>query len=177
MEKKEIKERESEENSVDLDDEDTQKDKFLTFKIASEDYAVAIRFVTEIIGILKITEVPDTPHFVRGVINLRGKIIPVIDVRSRFNLDEKAYGDRTCIIVVNIHDTSTGLIVDEVSEVTSIPENQISAPPKAGKTKNNQFVEGIGKVGDCVKIILDTDKLLNIEQAEDLKDLSQVKAA
>ena len=115
----------------DEDDEDAQKDKYLTFHLAKEDYAVEIRHVTEIIGIQRITEVPDMPDFVRGVINLRGKIIPVIDVRTRFKIEAKEYDDRTCIIVVNINDMSVGLVVDEVSEVASIPEEQVEPPPTA----------------------------------------------
>src|SRR3990172_5823963 len=98
-------------------DEDTQEGKYLTFTMGKEEYGIEIHNVTEIIGIQSITDLPDTPDFVKGVINLRGKVIPVLDVRLRFKMEEKAYNDRTCIIVVNIRNMSVGLIVDTVSEV------------------------------------------------------------
>ena len=91
-----------------IEEEDTQKDKYLTFHLAGEDYGIEIRYVIEIIGIQKITEVPDMPAFIRGVINLRGKVIPVMDVRARFNIEDRAYDDRTCIIVVNLDETEVG---------------------------------------------------------------------
>jgi len=153
------------------EDEDAQKDKYLTFELAAEDYAIEIRYVTEIIGIQKITEVPDTPDFVMGVINLRGKIIPVIDVRRRFNFPTIEYGDRTCIIVVDIDGISTGLIVDEVSEVLDIPEGDVDAPPKTNKGEHSRFIQGMGKVGEEVKIILNIGKLLNDTEKEDIKTL------
>lgn len=141
------------------EEDNTQKDKFLIFRIAHEGYGIEIIYVTEIIGIQKITTVPDMPDFIRGVINSRGKIIPVMDIRTRFKLNFPEYDDRTCIIVVNINDTSIGLVVDEVSEVVDIPENQIEPAPKSGK-KSSYFVKGIGKVGEDVKILLDVEKLL-----------------
>jgi purine-binding chemotaxis protein CheW len=147
-----------------LEEEDTQKDKYLTFRLANEDYGIEIFYVTEIIGIQKITEVPDMPDFVRGVINLRGKVIPVIDVRTRFKLEPKAYGDRTCIVVVDINQSVIGLIVDEVSEVISIPANNIDPAPKTGKGTKSRFIQGIGKVGEQVKIILHVGQLLNDEE-------------
>ncbi|MBP7461310.1 MAG: purine-binding chemotaxis protein CheW [Candidatus Delongbacteria bacterium] len=163
---------EEKKQSSELDDdyleeeEDTQKDKYLTFRISNEDYAIEIRHVTEIIGIQRITEVPDTPHYVRGIINLRGKVIPVIDVRTRFNLPDKEYGDRTCIIVVNLNDSATGLIVDEVSEVLSIPEKSIDPPPKTNKGAKSRYINGIGKISDQVKILLNIDHILNDSEVE-----------
>lgn len=163
------------EDEVDLDDdlydddEDTQKDKFLTFHLAGEDYGIAIAHVTEIIGIQKITEVPDMPDFVIGVINLRGNVIPVMDVRLRFGVEEKKYDERTCIIVVEINNTSVGLVVDKVNEVVDIPEDQIEPAPKTGKSTSSRFIQGMGKIGDDVKILLKVDKLLfdTIEQPGD----------
>lgn len=152
------------------DEEDTQKDKFLTFRIAKEDYGIEIKYVTEIIGIQKITEVPDMPSFIKGVINLRGKIIPVMDVRTRFKLESIDYTDRTCIIVVNIDDTFVGLVVDEVSEVIDIPENQIEPPPKSSKRQGSRFVKGMGRVEESVKILLDVNRLLYDEELEVLKE-------
>lgn len=153
------------------DEEDTQKDKYLTFQLAGEVYGIEIYFVTEIIGIQKITEVPDTPGFMKGIINLRGKVIPLIDVRSRFNLEEIEYGDRTCIIVVNVNDMPIGLIVDEVSEVLDITGVNIDPPPRTGKGTKSKYIKGIGKVGDNVKIILDIEKLLNDNELDDLMNL------
>ncbi|MFC1855335.1 chemotaxis protein CheW [Thermodesulfobacteriota bacterium] len=166
-----------EEDIYDEDDEDAQKDKYLTFHLAKEDYAVEIRHVTEIIGIQRITEVPDMPDFVRGVINLRGKIIPVIDVRTRFKFEAKEYDDRTCIIVVNINDMTVGLVVDEVSEVANIPEEQVEPAPKAAGVKGGRYIQGMGKMGDEVKIILDVGKLLYEEELEAIKGASKEKAA
>jgi purine-binding chemotaxis protein CheW len=141
-------------------DEDTQKDKYLTFHLGTEDYGIEIRFVTEIIGIQKITVIPEMPSFIKGVINLRGKIIPVMDVRLRFNLESRPYDERTCVVVVNIHDTSVGLVVDTVSEVVDIPESQIESAAGLNRNKSNAFIHGIGKIGEDIKIILDVNKLL-----------------
>lgn len=150
------------------DDEDTQKDKYLTFHLAGEDYGIDIAFVTEIIGIQKITKVPDMPEFVKGVINLRGKVIPVMDVRRRFLLEERAYDERTCIVVVDIRDTAVGLVVDKVNEVADIPENQVEPPPKTGKAKSSRFIKGMGKMDNEVKILLNVDKLLFDEELDQL---------
>ncbi|HKL27331.1 MAG TPA: chemotaxis protein CheW, partial [Desulfuromonadales bacterium] len=98
-------------------DEDTQKGKYLTFHLGKEDFGIEIRHVTEIIGIQKITEVPDMPDFVRGVINLRGQVIPVMDVRTRFRMQHRDYDERTCIVVVNVAEKTVGLVVDKVNEV------------------------------------------------------------
>jgi len=155
----------------DEEDEDTQKDKFLTFTVGKEDYGLEIYHVTEIIGIQKITEVPDMPDYVKGVINLRGKVIPIMDVRKRFKFEERAYDDRTCIVVVNINDTSLGLVVDTVKEVSDIPENDIQPPPDIAEGNRQFFIRGLGKVDEEVKILLDAEKLLS------KGELSQVNAA
>ncbi|MCB2183621.1 MAG: chemotaxis protein CheW [Desulfobulbaceae bacterium] len=148
------------------DDEDTQKDKYLTFRLAGEDYGIDIAFVTEIIGIQKITEVPDMPEFIRGVINLRGKVIPVMDVRLRFKLAPRDYDERTCIVVVDIEDNAVGLVVDEVSEVADIPESQVESPPQSGRGKSSRYLKGMGKIDEEVKILLNVDKLLYEEEME-----------
>ncbi|MEN8908222.1 MAG: chemotaxis protein CheW, partial [Clostridiales bacterium] len=109
--------------------EDTQKDKYLTFQLDKESYGIEIKYVTEIIGIQKITEIPELPNFVKGIINLRGKIIPVIDVRLKFGKQYKEYNDRTSIVVIEIKDTLVGLIFDVVSEVLSIVDSNIVDPP------------------------------------------------
>lgn len=152
----------------DFEEEDTQKDKYLTFTIKDEEYAIEIVFVKEIIRIQKITSIPDMSDYLKGVINLRGKIIPVIDVRTRFNLEFKDYSDRTCIIVVTFNETNIGLIVDSVSDVSKIFENDIELPPKTNKGTKNRFIKGIGKEGSKVKIILNLEQFLNQEDKLDV---------
>ena len=141
-------------------EEDTQKDKFLTFALEDEFYGIDIKYVTEIIGIQSITKVPELPDYIKGIINLRGKIIPVIDVRLRFSKNSKNYNDRTCIIVVEIKNTLIGLIVDTVSEVLSIAEQNIVPPPDFKANFNSKYIKGIGKVDNEVKLLLDCEKLL-----------------
>jgi purine-binding chemotaxis protein CheW len=150
------------------DDEDTQKDKYLTFQLAREHYGIEIYYVTEIIGIQTITELPEMPDFIRGVINLRGRVIPVMDVRARFKLPDRDYDERTCIIVVEIKDTSVGLVVDEVREVMDIPEESVEPPPKATGKENSNFLKGVGKVENDVKIILNVSQLLFDKELEEL---------
>ncbi len=145
----------------DDDEEDTQKDKYLIFHLAGEDYGLDIAYVTEIIGIQKITEVPDMPEFIKGVINLRGKVIPVMDVRERFGLAPVGYNERTCIIVVDMQDMAVGIVVDQVQEVLDIPEASIELPPATGKNDRSEYVSGMGKVGEDVKILLDCQCLLS----------------
>lgn len=155
-------------NLSDLDEEmeDTMEGKYLIFRIGDEEYGIAIRHVNDIIGIQRITELPDMPDYVKGVINLRGKVIPVIDVRLRFELEEREYNERTCIVNVSIRDTAVGLIVDSVSEVISMSANQLSPPPKIQKTTGSRFISGLGKVGEDVKIILDISRLLFEEELD-----------
>ncbi|MBF0290617.1 MAG: purine-binding chemotaxis protein CheW [Nitrospinae bacterium] len=141
-------------------EEDSQKDKFLTFRIGEEGYGLDIRHITEIIGIQKITPVPDMPDYVVGVINLRGTVIPIMNVRRRFGLPLKDYDPRTCIIVVNLEETSLGLIVDEVSEVLTITEDCLEPPPRVSRGPNSRFIQGLGKVGNEARMILDTKKIL-----------------
>ena len=145
---------------IELQDEDTQEGKYLTFSLGKEEYGIEIRFVTEIIGIQPITDLPDTPVFVKGVVNLRGKVIPVIDVRLRFNFSEKEYTDRTCIVVVTIRGMTLGLIVDSVSEVIDIAANQIEPLPKVNQITGSRHIQGLAKVGEQVKILLDITNLL-----------------
>jgi purine-binding chemotaxis protein CheW len=144
-------------------DVDTQKDRFLSFRIGKEDYAIEIRFVTEIIVMHPITEVPDTPPFIKGVINLRGKVIPVMDVRERFNLEKREYDNRTCIVVVDVDEITVGLIVDTVNEVIDIPESNIDSPPATHSGIESNYISGMGKVGDKVKILLDVKNVLILD--------------
>ncbi len=142
------------------DEEDTQKDKYLSFRIADEFYAIEIRYVKEIFGIQKITSVPNVREYIKGIINLRGIIIPIVDVRLRFKLTETEYDEKTCIIVVNYNETPIGLIVDEVSEVLNLPESKIKPPPQTNKGSKSRFIAGIGKDGEEVKMILNLGKFL-----------------
>jgi len=152
--------------------EDTQKGKFLNFSVGKEAYGIEIKHVTEIIGIQEVTEVPELPNYVKGVINLRGKIIPVIDVRLRFKKDSKEYNDRTCIVVIDIKEISVGLIVDNVAEVINIEEDNIVPPPDVKTGFHNRYVRGIGKIGNNVKLLLDCDKLLNEDGFEGFNAVS-----
>jgi purine-binding chemotaxis protein CheW len=142
------------------EEEDAQKDKYLTFHLGKEIYGIEIGYVTEIVGIQKITQVPDMPNFIKGVVNLRGQIIPVMDVRIRFHMKTRTYDDRTCLIVVNADSTLIGLVVDTVNEVAEIPEEKISPPSKIGRGKSNRYIKGMGRTNQGVRIILNIEKLL-----------------
>lgn len=148
------------ENSASAAEEDTIKDKYLTFIIDGEDYGIDISHVIEIISVSAITKLPSTEDYIKGVINLRGSIIPVIDVRIKFKKEEKAYDEFTCIIVVEYNEYTVGLIVDTVHEVLTIPESAISLPPNAKLKYQNKFIKNIGKIGDKVQLLLDVDKFL-----------------
>lgn len=150
-----------------MGENDTQLelDKYVTFKSGNEYFALKIEYVSEIIVFQEITEIPESENYVKGLINLRGKIIPVIDVRLRFGQESFEYTDRTCIIVIHVKSTVVGLIVEQIAEVVEIPEENILPSPSIGhgsKSENN-YVQVIGKVGDAVKLILDPDKLINDE--------------
>lgn len=146
--------------------DDANENKFLSFRLADEEYGVEILRVREIIGVQDITPLPQTPAFVRGVINLRGKIIAVIELRRKFRLPEQAFTEQTCIIVCEVADgpsgerTEIGVIVDSVSEVLDIPRTQIEPTPRFGNSVNTDFILGMGKVKDQVLILLDIDRVL-----------------
>lgn len=159
-----------------LSDEDRQEEsidggKFLTFSLKSEDYGIEILKVREIIGIMQITSVPQTLDYLKGVINLRGKVIPVIDLRLKFGLDEVDYGDRTCIIVVNVKSKLMGIIVDTVSEVMEIPSSDIEPPPNLSSKVETGNILGMGKVKGNVMILLDIDKILSSEELVQLQGI------
>lgn len=148
-----------------MEEEDTQKDKYLTFSLGDEVYGIDIRVVIEIIGIQKITTVPEVPDYVRGIINLRGKIIPVVDMRLRFRREYREYTDRTCVIVVEINGVLIGLIVDGVSEVLDITEKNVVPPPDL-KASQNKYIRGIGKLESSVVLLLDWEKLFSEDDQE-----------
>lgn len=145
-------------------EKDTQLGKFLTFVLGDETFGIEIRHVTEIIGMQQISQLPEVPDYIKGIINLRGRIIPVIDMRTRFKMEHIAYNDRTCIIVIDILDFSIGLIVDQVAEVITIEDDNIASPPESRTGIQNRYIQGIGKVGDEVKLVLDCEKLFEGEK-------------
>ncbi len=138
--------------------------KYLTFALAQEEYGLEILKVREIIGYIDVTAVPQTPYCVKGVINLRGQVIPVIDLRAKFGMETTEVTEQTCIIVVEIAHTgrsfNTGIIVDRVQEVLDINGRQIEEAPQFGASVNTDFILGMGKVGNSVKILLDIDRVL-----------------
>jgi purine-binding chemotaxis protein CheW len=142
--------------------------KYLTFSLSEEEYGIGILKIKEIIGMMPITTVPQTPDFVKGVINLRGKVIPVVDLRLRFKMDVKDYTERTCIIVVEIEEKSgtilMGIVVDSVSEVLNIKADEIEETPTFGTKLNTDYILGMAKMEGGVKILLDIDQVLSAEE-------------
>ena len=152
-----------------------QGGKFLTFALGNEEYWIPIQKVKEIIGIMDITNIPKTPQFIKGVINLRGKIIPVMDLRLKFGLEEKAYNQRTCIIVVEINIAESkrmmGIVVDTVSEVVNIQNGEIEPPPQYSAHADNEFLIGMGKVKGKVILLLEIEQVLTSEELVLLKGI------
>ena len=148
--------------------------KYLTFTLAEEEYGIGILKIKEIIGMMPITTVPQTPEFVKGVINLRGKVIPVVDLRLRFGMGEIDYTDRTCIIVVEIQGEAgivlMGIVVDSVSEVLNIKADEIEETPTFGTKLNTEYILGMAKMEGSVKILLDISRVL---QSEEIAALEQ----
>lgn len=146
--------------------------KYLTFTLGQEEYGIGILKVREIIGMMEITYVPRTPDHVKGVINLRGKVIPVISLRSKFGIPEEEYTDRTCIIVVEILGAAgaipIGIIVDSVSEVLNISGEDIEPTPTMGSSLDTQYILGMAKVKGKVKILLDIDRVLSTDEVSSL---------
>ncbi len=142
--------------------------KYLTFSLAKEEYGIGILKVKEIIGMMPITTVPRTPPFIKGVINLRGKVIPVVDLRLKFGIEEMGYTERTCIIVVEIASQAgsilTGIVVDSVSEVLNIKGADIEETPNFGAKLDTDYILGMAKITGGVKILLDIDKVLSAEE-------------
>jgi purine-binding chemotaxis protein CheW len=147
--------------------------KYLTFSLAGEEYGIGILKIREIIGMLPITSVPETPHYVKGVINLRGKVIPVVDLRLRFGMAEIDYTERTCIIVVEMESPGgtvhIGTVVDAVSEVLNIKGEDIADAPSFGAKFNSDYILGMAKMGKGVKLLLDIDRVLSDNEMIQLK--------
>lgn len=152
-----------------------EKGKYMTFKSGNEYFGLDIQYVNEIIQMQEITSIPETEDFIKGLINLRGKVVPIIDVRMRFKQQPLEYNDRTCIIVINVKSATVGLIVEKIAEVVEIGDKNILPPPKIanGDKTQNKYVYGIGKVGNAVKLLLDPDKLLNDEDLSVLEQASE----
>lgn len=146
--------------------------KYLTFLLAQESYGLEILKVSEIIKIMNITLVPQMPEYVKGVINLRGRVIPVIDLRLKFGLEEIPYTEETCVIVVNLG-TQIGIIVDTVEEVLDIPQDAIEPPPHMGNGVGTEFIRGMGKIEEKVKILLDIEMVLS---ADELTSIGQLES-
>jgi purine-binding chemotaxis protein CheW len=148
------------------EEQDSMEGIYLTFNLVNQSYGLEIRYVIEIIRMQKITEVPDATDSFEGLINLRGKIIPVMDMRMRFQMKKRDYGERTCIIVVSIDGLDTGLIVDSMRDVLEIPESKIQPPPSSGKEQNQLFISGLGKIKKDIYILLDVEKVILITGSE-----------
>ncbi len=150
--------------------------KYLTFTLVQEEYGIGILKVKEIIGMMPITSVPRTPEFVKGVINLRGKVIPVIDLRLKFNMEAIDYTERTCIIVVEIdagqNTVLIGIVVDSVSEVLNIKEQDIEDTPAFGTKMDTAYILGMAKMEGGVKILLDINRILSQKELTQLEEVS-----
>ncbi len=154
----------------------TREGKYLTFSLGNEEYGIYILKIKEIMGMMPITSVPQTPDFVKGVINLRGKVIPVVDLRLKFGMEPVEYTDRTCIVVVEISDKNTniliGCVVDSVSEVLSIKEDDIEDTPEFGSRVDTDYLLGMAKLNHGVKILLDIGKVLSADEVKLVKKMN-----
>jgi purine-binding chemotaxis protein CheW len=148
---------------------DSRAGKYLTFFLASEEYGVEILKVQEIIGRMPITPVPLTSRYIRGVINLRGKIHPIMDLKIKFGMDETEITDETCIIVIKTSSMMMGVLVDKVSEVVNISSDDIEDTPSFGADVNPEFLLGVGKTGGRVRLLLDIEKVINTADIIDMK--------
>lgn len=143
--------------------------KYLTFVLDQEEYGIEILKVREIIKVIEITPVPEAPHYIKGVVNLRGKVIPVADLRLKFDMEEKEHDDATCIIVLDVGGKSMGVVVDTVSEVLQVAGDQIDPTPDFGEGSSNDYIVGVGKIGDTVKMLLNIDQvLLDVDAVSDV---------
>lgn len=148
--------------------------KYLTFVLCGEEYGIEILKVREIIGIMNITPVPQTPNYIKGVINLRGKVIPVVDLRLKFGFKEMYHTIETCIIVVEVRNKLTGVIVDTVSEVLDVSSEGLEPAPHLGEGINTEIFLGMAKIKNKVKILLDIDKVLGTKEINMIESLTSV---
>lgn len=152
---------------------DSQKGQFMTFKTGKENYGISISYINEIIQMQPITAVPEVEDYIKGLINLRGKIIPVIDIRVRFKMQPLEYNDRTCIIVINLKSMVIGIIVETIAEVITVTDEDIVPPPTLGRreSEQNKYVYGLARVGDSVTMLLDPEKLVKDADMEALEEI------
>ena len=162
-------------NSMAEEQEDTLHGKYLLFAIGEEVYGVEVGYVHEIISMQPINQLPETHEYFKGVINLRGKIIPAVDMRLRFKKQDKEYTDRTCIVVVETSSLSAGLIVDAVEDVVVIDDQDIAPPPGFEIGTAKRYIKGIGKVDNEVKLLLDCENLFNAQEIQLLEDIQEGK--
>ena len=152
---------------------DKREGKYLTFSLDEEEYGIGILKIKEIIGMIAVTPIPKTPKFIKGVVNLRGKVIPVVDLRLKFDMASAEYTERTCIVVVEIAGAAgkimIGLVVDAVSEVLNIKKEEIEDPPKFGIAVETDYILGMAKRDNGVKILLDIDKVLEADDVAALE--------
>jgi purine-binding chemotaxis protein CheW len=158
--------------SQDLDGELRQ---LISFLVGDEEYGLDILRVKEVIRIREITRLPKAPGFVKGIINLRGDVIPIIDLRDRFGLEHRDYNDTTRVIVVDVEGKLVGMVVDEASQVVRIPADQIEPPPPILGGLSAEFIKGVGKIGERLVILLNIDRILNQEEKGELKRLDAPK--
>lgn len=155
--------------------EDVRQGKYMTFQVGTDFFGIELKYVNEIIQMQPVTPIPEVEHFIKGLINLRGKIIPVIDVADRFGKEPFEYNDRTCVIVIEVRGIEVGLIIENIAEVVSIEEKDILPPPSVGHgSSQGKFIHGIGKIGDEVKLLLDPVKLLS-DDALDFLDKQEAE--
>ncbi|HMB19858.1 MAG TPA: chemotaxis protein CheW [Spirochaetota bacterium] len=142
---------------------------YVTFLIGSEVYGVEVLRVQEIIGMTRVTQVPNSMHFMKGVINLRGTVVPVVDMRLRFTMEEKDYDNFTVILIVEVKGTMIGMIVDSVSDVVNIPVKDIQDTPHFSASIRTDYIKGIGRIEEDLVIVLDVDKILSHEEIEKIE--------
>lgn len=152
-------------------DEDTLKNKYLIFHTEHQLFGIPISDVIQIVGMQELTAVPDFPNYAKGLINLRGTIIPIIDMRIRLKLEEKKYDERTCIIITNVNDLLIGFIVDSVEEVAKINESNVSEPPKVTSEYIYTYITGIAKLNNDIILVLDLKKILSEKELELITNL------
>lgn len=151
---------------------DEMQNRYLCFALDNEKFAIEIKYVTEIVGILPITVVPEIPEHIKGIINLRGKVVPVIDLRLKFKKEPMEYNDRTCIIIVELEDICVGFIVDNVNDVLTISDDEISPPPDYKTGVQNRYLSGVGILPDKVVLLLDCIKILTADDVDQLLQLN-----
>jgi len=156
-----------------IEEEDIMKNKYLTCFIEEQVYGISIVDVVQITGMQEITEIPEFPYYAKGVINLRGTIVPIIDLRLRLKKEGAQYDERTCIIITNIEGLYIGFIVDSVNDVTNIFEDDISAPPQMGNGYVNTYITGIAKLNNEIVVLIDLKKVLNEKEIESFNMINE----